>query len=212
MHKWIGSALVQVVACCLFGVKHYLNQHWFIVNWTLIRHKLQWNFNQNRNIFIHEYASENIICKIAANLSRERWVNSLYPSDTCFHDMTLSFFDWNICHRCSNQRMTMSCHENMSCSTDRLCKKLISQHWIPINKPVEQMIKWPVIWYAMTFKWHFCKEWTCWYQALWCHQMESFSALLAVCEGNPPVTGKFPSQGPATLSFDISFDMHPKTR
>ena len=23
----------------------------------------------------------------------------------------------------------------------------------------------------------------------WCHQMDTFSALLAICEGNPPVTG-----------------------
>ena len=28
----------------------------------------------------------------------------------------------------------------------------------------------------------------------WCHQMETPSALLALCEGNPPVTGGFPSQ------------------
>ena len=30
----------------------------------------------------------------------------------------------------------------------------------------------------------------------WRHQMEIFSALLALCEGNPPVTGGFPSQRP----------------
>ena len=28
----------------------------------------------------------------------------------------------------------------------------------------------------------------------WRHQMETFSALLALCEGNSPVTGEFPSQ------------------
>ena len=33
----------------------------------------------------------------------------------------------------------------------------------------------------------------------WCHQTETFSALLALCEGNPPVT--FPSQRPVTQSF-----------
>ena len=32
--------------------------------------------------------------------------------------------------------------------------------------------------------------------------METFSALLALCEGNSPVTGEFPSQRPVTLSFD----------
>ena len=41
----------------------------------------------------------------------------------------------------------------------------------------------------------------------WRHQMETFSALLALCEGNPPVTGGFPSQRPGTRSFDIFFDL-----
>ena len=36
----------------------------------------------------------------------------------------------------------------------------------------------------------------------WRHQMETFSALLAPCEGNPPLTGGFPSQRPVTQNFD----------
>ena len=32
--------------------------------------------------------------------------------------------------------------------------------------------------------------------------------LLARCEGNPPVTGGFPSQRPITRSFDVFFDLH----
>ena len=36
--------------------------------------------------------------------------------------------------------------------------------------------------------------------------METFSALLAHCEGNSPVTGEFPSQRPVTRSFDVFFD------
>ena len=40
----------------------------------------------------------------------------------------------------------------------------------------------------------------------WRHQMEKFSALLALCEGNPPVTDGFPSQRPVTRSFDIFYD------
>ena len=31
--------------------------------------------------------------------------------------------------------------------------------------------------------------------------METFSALLALCEGNPPVTGGFPSERPVTRSY-----------
>ena len=37
--------------------------------------------------------------------------------------------------------------------------------------------------------------------------METFSALLALCEGNSPVTGELPSQRPVTRSFDVSFDL-----
>ena len=41
----------------------------------------------------------------------------------------------------------------------------------------------------------------------WCHQMGTFSMLLAICEGNPLVTGGFPSQRPEMQSFDIFFDL-----
>ena len=41
----------------------------------------------------------------------------------------------------------------------------------------------------------------------WRHQMETFSAFLALCEGNSPVTGEFPSQRPVTRSFDVFFDL-----
>ena len=39
----------------------------------------------------------------------------------------------------------------------------------------------------------------------WRHQMETFSALLALCAGNSPVTGD--SQRPLTRSFDVFFDL-----
>ena len=37
--------------------------------------------------------------------------------------------------------------------------------------------------------------------------METFSALLAICEGNSPVPDEFPTQRPVTRSFDILFYM-----
>ena len=39
--------------------------------------------------------------------------------------------------------------------------------------------------------------------------MESFSALLAICAGNSPVPGEFPTQRPVTRSFDVYFDLRP---
>ena len=41
----------------------------------------------------------------------------------------------------------------------------------------------------------------------WRHRMETFSALLAICTGNSPVTGEFPAQRPVTRSFDVFFDL-----
>ena len=37
--------------------------------------------------------------------------------------------------------------------------------------------------------------------------METFSALLAFCAGNSPVTGEVPTQRPVTRSFDVFFDL-----
>ena len=41
----------------------------------------------------------------------------------------------------------------------------------------------------------------------WRHQIETFSASLALGVGNSPGTDEFPSQRPVTPSFDISFDL-----
>ena len=41
----------------------------------------------------------------------------------------------------------------------------------------------------------------------WRHPMEAFSASLAFCAGNSPVTGEFLAQRPVTQSFDVFFDL-----
>ena len=46
----------------------------------------------------------------------------------------------------------------------------------------------------------------------WRHQMETFSALLAICAVNSPVPGEFPTQRPVTRSFDVYFDLRPNKR
>ena len=46
----------------------------------------------------------------------------------------------------------------------------------------------------------------------WRHQMETFFALLAICAGNSPVPGEFPTQRPVTRSFDVYFDLRPNKR
>ena len=47
----------------------------------------------------------------------------------------------------------------------------------------------------------------CFKTSWWRHQMETFSALLAICAGNSPVTGEFPAQRPVTRSFDVFLDL-----
>ena len=58
--------------------------------------------------------------------------------------------------------------------------------------------------------------WCQWYRifitAWWRHQMEIFSALLAICAGNSPVSGEFPAQRPVTRSFNVFFDQRPNKR
>ena len=52
-----------------------------------------------------------------------------------------------------------------------------------------------------------------WYISTWWrHQVETFSALLAICAGNSPVHGEFPTQRPVTRSFDFFFDIRPNKR
>ena len=46
-----------------------------------------------------------------------------------------------------------------------------------------------------------------WRVSWWRHQMETFSALLAFCAGNSPLTDEFPAQWSVTWSLDVFFDM-----
>ena len=59
------------------------------------------------------------------------------------------------------------------------------------------------LWNALVPCWHSQLRYFAW----WRHQMETFSALLAICAGNSPVPGEFPAQRPVTRSFDIFFDL-----
>ena len=54
---------------------------------------------------------------------------------------------------------------------------------------------------TLGFEW--CRKSISW----WRHQMETFSALMAICAGNSPVTGEFPAQRPVTRSFEVFFDL-----
>ena len=46
----------------------------------------------------------------------------------------------------------------------------------------------------------------------WRHQMETYSASLALCAGNSPAPDEFPAKRPVTQSFDVFFDLRPNRR
>ena len=62
-----------------------------VVNWT-VRNKLQWIFNQNIELFIHKKVSENIVCDMAAILSRPQCVNegSVLRNGFCQKQLSLA--------------------------------------------------------------------------------------------------------------------------
>ena len=103
MRQWIGSALAQIMACRLF-VAYCINNCWVIANRTL-RNKVQWSLNQNAKLFIHGNAYENIVCEMAAILSRRRWVKVRYSLKVSDTDITKTHNNdngQNVCHSASH--------------------------------------------------------------------------------------------------------------
>ena len=45
------------------------------------------------------------------------------------------------------------------------------------------------------------------FRTRWRHQMETFSGLRALCAGNSPITGEFPSKRPVAYSLDVFVDL-----
>ena len=58
----------------LSAPSHYLNQCWNFVN-SKFGNKFQWNLKRNSCIFIYENAFQNVICEMAAILSRPQCIN-----------------------------------------------------------------------------------------------------------------------------------------
>ena len=83
MNRWTRSALVQVMACCLFGAKPLPEP--MLTYWEL--NQIQWNLNQNTKLFIHENAFENVIWKMVAISSRPQWAKHILilRSTSFFH-------------------------------------------------------------------------------------------------------------------------------
>ena len=70
MRWWTGSAVVQVMACCLFSAKPLPKP---MGTYCQLDPEEQ-SSKQNTKLFIEEIAFENVVCEMAAFLSRGRWV------------------------------------------------------------------------------------------------------------------------------------------
>ena len=78
------------------------------------------------------------------------------------------------------------------------------------NKPFLQLVNKKLINCNFLLGWAIRTMWS-WSTAiiLWRHQMDTFSALLAICVGNSPVPGEFPAQKTVTPTFDVFVDLRP---
>ena len=97
-------------------------------------------------------------------------------------------------------------------------------HRWPMNSPH----KWPVTWkmlpfddvimmFKLSYLYHLKVTHHCsylhqrrrlwFYLSWWRHEMETFSALLAIYAGNSPVPSEFPAQRPVTRSLHVFFDL-----
>ena len=98
-----------------------------------------------------------------------------------------------ICRHCIHNRYTISILVVMSCL---LCFRVKSGYIIMkvyYNTPHNGKI----------YCWYACASLPPW----WRHQMETYSALLAICAVNSPVTGEFLAQRTVTRSFHVFFDL-----
>ena len=96
----------------------------------------------------------------------------------------------------------------LTMSIQRLCIFKNSRGWVDISMP-----KWNIQHFLddiIKYMFLKVKARLTVYQPRWRHQIESFSALLALCAGTSPVTEEFPTQSPVTRSFDVFFDLRLK--
>ena len=105
-------------------------------------------------------------------------------------------------------------------SPNQYLRKIILSYWLKQCKLVfiiyciyVSVIKSCFFYIIYHFVWFFlfcfllCKSHCKIGSAWWHRQMETFSALLALCDGNSPVAGEFHAQRPVTRSFDVFFDL-----
>ena len=113
------------------------------------------------------------------------------------------------------------------CKTRRFSddKLMVGGHWVLHNSMTANIYHIYIIYYIYTLTKLACKHTAVFISLVvntyemqllfssmyrwWRHQMETFSALLALCAGHSPVPDEFPTQRPVTRSFYVFFDLSP---
>ena len=91
MCQWIGTALLQIMACHLFGAKPLSKP---MLGYCQLDRQEQTSVKFKTEFYHFHYrnACENVICQKSAILSRGRWVN------VWFTETKMSPFWWNFHH------------------------------------------------------------------------------------------------------------------
>ena len=147
----------QLHACS--ATSYYLNQCWFIVNWTF-RNRLHWNFNQNSNIFICNTVFANVVGKKAAILSQPQCINSSPPSATYMSQWIGSALVRLMACRLFGAKPLSKPMLGfffffflfyMPCSMNNLLYRLLSTWWGPLGRSetaftnTSDIIAWPMV-------------------------------------------------------------------
>ena len=119
----------------------------------------------------------------------------IFPSKFIFKDnIGLFAFDISSCFRCRNLRIVVLMVYKKKCNG-----KIIRNVTIWSTHDVYFMSRESSVKGALGPSWSI-KSW-------WRHQMETSSALLALCAGNSPVNGELPAQRTVTRNFEVFFDL-----
>ena len=113
---------------------------------------------------------------------------------------TIARFENIHCSR-HNECGGVSNHQRLDCLLNRLFRRRSKKTW--------KIHRWPwIICQEAVCPWRHDKHVIVLTQSRWRHQMETFSALQALCAGNSQVSGEFPAQRRVTRTFDVFFDLH----
>ena len=119
----------------------------------------------------------------------------MYRKINCKVYNCLGHKPWTKQNNTSSTNMMQSLDNNMSHEYKYISTPIL--HYTSSHMQVIFQICYIILWYRVMWTW-------------WRNQLEKFSALLVLWEGNPPVTSEpatagFTSQRPVTRSFDVFY-------